>query len=308
LAKVQATRGYDAEVILHGTTYEEAEAHAHRLALERGLTFIHAFDDPAVIAGLGTVGLELCRQAQALDLVVVPVGGGGLIAGIATAVKALRPQARVIGVQVDAAPACVRSLKAKRRVSVRPAPTIADGIAVAQPGQLPLQIIRRTVDDVVEVTNEEIAWAIVLLLERAKLLVEGAGAAAMAALLSGHIAASGKTVVAVLSGGNIDPLLLSRVLDHGLARQGRFLMLGVYLQDVPGQLARLLEVVAQTGANVVEVTHHRRGLDFPPGRVEVQIMVETRDPEHAAVLAQRLQERGYQLSALPPPHRSTCGK
>ncbi|MBI2165351.1 MAG: threonine ammonia-lyase, partial [Chloroflexi bacterium] len=300
IAKVKATQAYGAAVDLFGHSFDEAMRRARELARERGLTLVHAFDDPAVVAGQGTLALELCRQTGDLDLVVVPVGGGGLIAGMATVLKTLLPKVRVIGVQAEAAPAVVHSFAAKEKRSVRPASTIADGIAVGEPGELPWRIMRRYVDDVVAVPEEEIAWAMVLLLERAKLLVEGAGAVGLAALLGGHIATRGQTTAVVLTGGNIDPLLLSRVLDHGLARQGRFLVLWVPLSDVPGQLAGLLSVVAETGANVVEVIHQRRGAYISPGQALVELIVETRDAGHASLLMERLRERGYEpLDALP---------
>lgn len=300
LNKIKATQSYGAEVLLHGDSYDDAETKAHALAAERGLAFLHAFDDHVVIAGQGTLGLELCHQVDDMDTVVVPVGGGGLIAGVATAVKSLRPHVKVIGVQVEAAPAVARSFHAKRRIIVKATPTIADGIAVGKPGVLPLKIMRHCVDDVVTVTEEEVAWAMVLLLERAKLLVEGAGAVGLAALLSGRLATADKKVVTVLSGGNVDSSLLWRVLDNGLARQGRLLLLSIRLRDVPGQLAQLLKVLADTGANVLEVTHHRRGLRIPPGYANVEIVVETRDPEHAALLTQRLEEHNYPFSQLHP--------
>lgn len=295
LTKVAATRAYGAEVILHGTTFDEAQRHARDLADDGGLTLIPAFDDVAVIAGQGVVGLELCRQASEFDVVIVPVGGGGLISGVATAVKALRPGTMVVGAQVDAAPAAARSFDSGRRTRVGPEATLADGVAVGQPGSIPFRIMQRSVDQMVTVTDREVAWAIALLLERTKLLVEGAGAVGLAALLSGQVRAAGKTVAVILSGGNIDPLLLGRVLDHGLARQGRFVLLNIDLPDVPGGLSGALRVVAEAGANVVDIVHHRHGPEVLLGRVRVEIVAETGDHEHVARLAAQLRSAGYEL-------------
>jgi threonine dehydratase len=287
-------------VVLWGDSYEEAHEYGQRLAQERGLTLIHAFDDEEIIAGQGTVGLEICDALDQLDMVLVPVGGGGLIAGVALAVRALHPRASVKGVQAEVAPACAVSLRRGRRLTVKASPTIADGIAVARPGQLTFRIIRELVDEIVTVSEEEIAHAMVMLLERAKLLVEGAGAVGLAALLSGRVQCRGRRAVVILSGGNIDPNLLTRVLGHGLAHAGRYLVLRVVLMDRPGRLARLLEVIARADANVLEVNHHRHGLHLPMGQVQVEVTVETRDAEHATYVAQQLEEGGYLPVQVPP--------
>ena len=297
LTKIAATRAYGAEVVLHGANFSEAERHARAIAEERGRAFIPAFDDRAVIAGQGVVGLELCRQAAGFDQVLVPVGGGGLIAGVATAVKALQPSVKVIGVQVEAAPAAARSFASGRRARTVPLPTIADGVAVGQPGRLSFQVMSRLVDEVVTVTDTDVAWAIALLLERAKLLVEGAGALGLAALLNGVVRGEGKTSAVVLSGGNIDPVLLGRVLDHGLARQGRVATLTVCLQDAPARLSEMLDVVAAAGANVADVTHQRQGPGIPLGHVRAEIVAETADAEHAERLRTRLRSAGFDLIA-----------
>ncbi len=295
MTKVAATRAYGAEVILHGATFDEAQRRARDLAEDQGLTLIPAFDDVTVIAGQGVVGLELCRQAPDFDMVIVPVGGGGLISGIATAVKALRPGTLVVGAQVEAATVAAQSFASGRRTSVTPQPTLADGVAVGQPGAIPLRIMRDSVDEIVTVTDREVAWAIALLLERTKLLVEGAGAVGLAALLSGRVRAAGKTVAVVLSGGNIDPVLLGRILDHGLARQGRFVLLNIILPDAPGGLSRVLRLVADAGANVVDIVHHRHGPEVLLGRVRVEILAETGDQEHVARLTKQIRSAGFDL-------------
>jgi threonine dehydratase len=296
LAKVQATRRFNARVILHGDDFDEALAKALSLAAEEDLVFIPAFDDPRVIAGQGTLGLELLEDCPDLDTVIVPVGGGGLIAGVATAVKAMRPDARVIGVQAAAAPAAALSFQRGRRLHREPAPTIADGVAIAAPGRETLPLIRRYVDELVTVDEEAIAQAIVMLLEDAKLVVEGAGALGVAALLSGAVTAgSGKTVV-VLSGGNIDINMLSTIVQRGLLTENRYLTLRVDFDDRPGLLAELLAVVASTGANVLDVEHLRHEASLPLRAVEVRLLLETRDLDHIEDLTHRISAAGYVLT------------
>ncbi|MBI2855385.1 MAG: threonine ammonia-lyase [Chloroflexi bacterium] len=295
IPKVEATRGYGAEVILRGDSFDQAQRLAQRLARERGLTYIHAFDDPAVIAGQGTIGLELLQQMPDLDTVVVPVGGGGLIAGIALAIKETRPSVAVVGVQATAAAAFADSYRARRRIAVKSGSTVADGIAVGTPGRLTLPLVARYVDDVVTVDEEEITQAMVLLLERSKLLVEGAGAVGLAALLGGKLRATGKKVAVVLSGGNVDPNLVARVLEHGLAHAGRYLVVRVLLEDRPGQLSRLLSIVASAQVNVLDISQLRHGPTIPLGHVEVQLTLETRDYAHAEEVRERLRQGGYAL-------------
>lgn len=295
LAKYQATLGYGASVIRHGATYDDALAHAQALAREHGLIFISGFDDEAVVTGQGTLGLELLEDLPDVQQVVVPVGGGGLIAGIATAIKAVAPQVRVVGVQAQAAPAAYRSFRSGRRLLVRPKPTIADGVAIGQPGRIPLHLMRRYVDDMVTVDEEAISHALVLLLERTKLLVEPAGAVGIAALLSGKIAADGKTTVAVLSGGNVDVALLDRLVEHGLSLAGRYLTLRVRLPDRPGQLARLLDHLAELRVNVREVEHHRAGVSLPVGQVEVRLVLETHNEAHGEQVRATLRSLAYVL-------------
>jgi threonine dehydratase len=297
-AKVEATQNYGAEVMLHGETFDEAMAFAKSTATERGLTLVHAYDDPAVMAGQGTVGLEIVEALADVDAVLVPVGGGGLLAGVALAVKSRVPRARVIGVQSAAAPAWESAFRSRRLAAVVPSATVADGIAVGQPGSQPAEVIWRYADDIVAVPDERITRAMVLLLEWGKLLVEGAGAVGIAALLEGTIPVRGKKVAVLLSGGNLDPTLLARVVDQGLAEAGRFMMLRVVVLDRPGRLAEVLSCIAATEANVVEVNHHRAGLHLPIGHVELEVLLETKNRVHGEQLLEAFRRAGYE--ALPP--------
>ena len=299
LAKIEATRGYGADVILHGDSIEQALHHSQELAQARGLTFIHAFDDAQVIAGQGTLGVEVCQEVKQPATVLVPVGGGGLIAGVALAVKTLSPKSRVIGIQAAAAPAAERSYRRGRRLHVSARTTLADGIAVAQPGRIPWRLIRRYVDGIVTVSEESIAHAQVWLLERAKLLVEGAGAVGVAALLEQRVEITGKDVVVVLSGGNVDMNLLDKILEHGLAEAGRYQAIEVVLLDRPGTLGRLLAVLAQAGVNVLEIEHQRHATHLPLGHALVQITGETRNTAHATEVAQALEKAGYMQTVIP---------
>jgi threonine dehydratase len=295
IAKVAATEGYGARVILHGESFDDALARAREVAAGTGATLIPAFDDPLVILGQGTAGLEILAQAPACDAIVVPVGGGGLIAGIALAVRRVRPRVRVYGVQAAGAAAFARSLARRRIVGLGTPRTIADGIAVRRPGEVTFPIVQHEVEDVVTVDDEEIAAALVLLLERAKLVAEGAGAAALAALLYGRLPLAGKAVVAVVSGGNIDSNILSRLLDKGLAKAGRYLALEVPLADRPGALRDLLAVVAGEQANVISVSHDRLDPRVAVDRVEVALTVEVRDRAHGHRLLRGLAARGYRV-------------
>ncbi len=293
IAKVEATRGYGGEVVLHGDTYEEACDKSIRLAKERRLVSIPAFDDPLIVAGQGTAGLEIAEEMPDADAVLVPVGGGGLAGGIAVAVKSLVPGAQIVGVQVEAAPGVRRSLQEGRPVSVPPGATIAEGIAVGGPGAVTFPLLQRYLDDVLLVDDDEVAQAMVLLMERTKLVVEGAGAAGVAALMSRKIDLSGKRVVAVISGGNVDINMLARVVEHGLMQAGRYYSLTVGLDDKPGQLARLAGLLSETGANVLSVAHHRFGIALPVGRVQVVLLLEVRNRDHAAEVERALQSAGF---------------
>jgi threonine dehydratase len=281
MAKVDATRNYGAETVLAGAGFDEALVEAQARAAETGATFVHAFEDGVVIAGQGTVGLELAEQLPAVETFVLPVGGGGLAAGIAIALRELRPGIRIVGVQAG------KTGKG----------TIADGIHVKQPGTLTMSILDRLLDDLVHVEDEEISEAIVLLLERAKLVVEGAGAASVAALLSGKAGGSGDTCV-LLSGGNIDATLLMSVIRHGLTLAGRYLVVRTRIPDRPGALVELLERVAAGRGNVVSVEHHREGMAVHVAETEVELTIVTRNEEHCAELCDTLSSCGYVLERL----------
>ncbi|GLW07338.1 threonine ammonia-lyase [Microtetraspora sp. NBRC 13810] len=294
LPKVAATRAYGADVIFAGQTVDVALTAAREHAEQTGAVFIHPFDHPHVIAGQGTIGLEILEQLPDVGTIVMAIGGGGLAAGIALAVKSSRPGVRIVGVQAERAAAYPASLAAGHPVMVEPASTMADGIAVGRPGELPFDLIHYLVDSVVTVTEEEISQALVMILERSKLVVEPAGVAGVAALLA-HPHAFEPPVVAVLSGGNIDPLLLSKVLRHGLAAAGRYLAFRVRLADRPGALATLLGRLAELGANVLEVVHERVGSRLHFDEAEVLFQVETKGPAHCDEVLGALRRDGYKL-------------
>lgn len=282
MAKVEATRSYGGATQLVGEGFEEAVAAAREHVARTGATFVHAFEDPRVIAGQGTIGLELAEQAPDAETVLIPVGGGGLAAGIATVLRERRPEIRIVGVL------CQRGL------------TIADGISVKERGELASSILERTLDDVVEVSDEEISEALVLCLERTKLLVEGAGAVGLAALLQGRAGGSGPAAV-VLSGGNIDATTLISVIRHGLTRAGRFLAMRMLIPDRPGELRNVLDVVARGRGNVVSVDHRREGTTRSALQTEVEVVVSTRDEAHCEELLAALREAGYAVERLGPP-------
>jgi threonine dehydratase len=295
LPKVAATRSYGAEVILHGAAVEDALAKACDLAEETGSIFIHPFEHPDVIAGQGTVGLEIAEQCPQARTVVLPVGGGGLAAGVAVAASSVLPQARLIGVQAEAIAPVPGSIAAGRPVAVEPLATMADGIAVAMPGVLTTALLARHGARVLTVNEENISRALLLCLERAKQLVEPAGAAGVAALLEHQPSLFEPPVVVVLSGGNIDPLLLSKVLRHGLSAAGRYLAFRCKLPDRPGALATLLSELAALGANVLDVMHERVTADLRVDEAEVNLHLETRGPEHCDSVISHLRKSGYTL-------------
>ncbi|MFY1697792.1 threonine ammonia-lyase [Solwaraspora sp. WMMA2101] len=295
LPKVAATKRYGAHVEFSGSTVDEALDAAREYADRTGAVLIHPFDHPDVIAGQGTVALEILEQCPQVTTIVTAVGGGGLVSGIAVAVKALRPDVRVIGVQADNAAAFPPSLSAGAPVRLDSMRTIADGIAVGRPGELTFAHVSKLVDEIVTVSEEEISQALLMLLERGKQVVEPAGSAAVAALLSGAVRPATPTV-AVLSGGNIDPLLLLRVIEYGLAAAGRYLRLTIRCGDRPGELAAVLSLIAEQRANVVDVEHQRRSPRLRLGEVEVGLSVETRGPEHSEALVRALRGRGYLVS------------
>lgn len=284
MAKVDATRNYGARVELVGAGFDESVAAAEEFVDSSGATFVHAFEDERVIAGQGTIGLELVEQLSGFGTVVVPIGGGGLAAGVAIALRALKPDVHIVGVQ--AANVCPFAGGTDHRY------TIAEGIAVKQPGTLTSAILGELLDEVVTVTDEQISHSIVLLLERTKLLVEGAGASSVAALLAGKVPGDDEACV-ILSGGNIDPTLLIQVMRHGLTQAGRFLVVRTRFPDRPGELVKLLQLVAEERANVVSVEHHREGMDQPIGQTEVELTLAMRDEAHCDALRATLAERGY---------------
>jgi threonine dehydratase len=299
MAKVQATVGYGAKIELSGVTFDDAQSAAREHAAATGATFVSAFDDDLVIAGQGTVGLEIADPVPDADVVVVPCGGGGLLAGTAVALRALLPGVRVIGVQAAGCPAFVRSVQHGQIEAAARAQTIADGIAVKRPGERTFPLVQRYVDDMVVVTDEEVVEAITLLLERQKLVVEGAGAVGVAALLGGHVReVAGKRVVVVLSGGNIDLPLLQAVVRRGLTVSGRYLVMRTRILDRPGSLMKLLELLAAERVNIVDVVHHREGLDILVTDTDVELTVETRNAEHAQAVLALLAEQGYDATRI----------
>ena len=301
LPKLQATRHYGADVVLRGHSVEEALSAAKDFAVRTGAVFIPPFDHPAVIAGQGTLGLEILDQVPDVETVVVPIGGGGVIAGIALAVKGLAERLgrpiRVIGVQAENAAAYPTSLRAGEPVTVTTKPTIADGIAVARPGELNFPIIRDHVDEIVTVSDDDVARALLVLLERAKLVVEPAGAVGVAAIMAGSVRDTGRTVV-LLSGGNIDPLMMERVITRGLVAASRYIGIRIMLPDRPGQLARVSQVISEAGANVVEVLHTRHGQGLVINEVALDLSIEARGPEHAQEVMKRLREVGFRPELL----------
>ena len=293
MVKVSATRGYGAEVFLVGANYDETCQDALRRCREQGLTFIHPFDDPAVIAGQGTLGIEMLEETDDLDAVILPVGGGGLIAGVACAVKEMQPHIQVIGVQSSKLPSMKAALERNELITLPPNKTIADGIAVRRAGDQTFPLVQKYVDDVVTVDDEEIANAILLLLEKEKTLTEGAGAVAAAAVLSKKLPHRGKKLGVVVSGGNIDVTLLSRIIERGLVQDGRLLRIRIHLPDHPGALQRLATVIADHKANIIETLHDRAYYGVVLGDTVIDITMETRGPEHIAELKSALDQAGY---------------
>ncbi|MBK6469723.1 MAG: threonine ammonia-lyase [Betaproteobacteria bacterium] len=291
MVKVERTRGFGAVVVLHGETFDQARDHALTLAEQEGLDFIHPFDDEAVIAGQGTIGLEMLHAQPELDTLVVAVGGGGLVSGIATAARHLKPGIEIIGVQTSRFPAMVNVVKGTQHP--QGASTIAEGIAVGQPGQITREIIGRLVDDLVLVDEGDIEQAIVMLLEIEKTLVEGAGAAGLAALLKDPARYAGRKVGLVLCGGNIDPLLLAAIIERGMVRAGRLARIRVNARDTPGVLARITAVVAEAGANIDEVHHQRAFSTLSAQSVEVELVLQTRNRAHVAEVVACLAAAGF---------------
>jgi threonine dehydratase len=295
MVKVERTRGFGAEVVLFGETFDQAREHALALAAAQGLSFIHPFDDEAVIAGQGTIGIEMLRAQPELDTLVIAVGGGGLVSGIATAVRALKPGIDLIGVQTSRFPAMVNAVKGTAHA--QGASTIAEGIAVGQPGQITREIIGRLVDDLVLVDEGDIEQAVLMLLEIEKTVVEGAGAAGLAALLKDPARYAGRKVGLVLCGGNIDPLLLAAIIERGMVRAGRLARIRVNARDTPGVLARITAVVAEAGANIDEVHHQRAFSSLSAQNVEVELVLQTRNPAHVGEVIAALRAAGFEAAS-----------
>ncbi|WP_396610718.1 threonine ammonia-lyase [Haloferax sp. S1W] len=299
ISKVKATRRYGGDVVLHGTDYDDAQERAHEIEAEEGRTYVHAFDDEYVMAGQGTIGLEIAEDCPTLDTVVVPIGGGGLISGISTAIKEQYPDARVIGVQADRASSVATSLQKGEIQTLDEVDTIADGIAVRRVGDKTFSVIEERVDEVVTVSDEEIAVALTYLLERSKTLVEGAGAVALAALIFEKFDYDAdEVIVPALCGGNIDMNTLTTVVMRGLVETGRYLKIRTELKDRPGSLEQLIEIVAEERANIYAIRHDRTSRKIAMNATEVEIDLEMRGPEHVETLLAALRERGYDVEVL----------
>jgi threonine dehydratase len=298
LVKATATKEFGAEVVLHGSNYEEACEEAYRIRDEQGMTFIHAFDDPMVIAGQGTLGLEMMEQVPQLEAVIVPIGGGGLISGIGCAIKETNPKIRVVGVQTGRLPSMIAAEAAHHPVTIEAATTIADGIAVRRAGDLTLPLVEKYVDEIVTVDEDEIASAILVLLEREKTLAEGAGAAALAALLQRRTSLDGAYAAVLIGGGNIDVTLLSRIIERGLVQDGRLIRLRIHLLDKPGALAELTTLIAKHQANIMDTVHNRAYYGVHLGGTMIDITMETRGREQVEALLLALTAAGYKHSRV----------
>lgn len=294
IAKLMATKEYGSKVVLSGQSYDEAYIKAEQIKEETKAVFVHAFNDSAIIAGQGTVGLEILEDLPNVNTVVVPIGGGGLISGIALAVKQVKPQIRIIGVQAEGAPSMKNAVTSGEIRESSNVSTIADGIAIKHPGDLTFSIVKELVDDIVLVNDEDIAQAILMMIERNKLTCEGAGAAGIAALLGGEIKGPGK-ILTVITGGNIDIHTLSIIIERGLTKAGRYVRLKTVVVDRPGALQKLLGIVAETKANVISVAHNRILTRVPITQAEVSLDLETRDPEHVENIMKTLSDKGYRV-------------
>jgi len=299
ISKVKATQRYGGRVVLHGTDYNDAQARAHEIEERENRTYVHAFDDEAVMAGQGTIGLEILDQLPEVETVIVPIGGGGLIAGISTAIKTQRPDVRIVGVQAEGAASIAQSLQ-KGEIHTRDSvDTVADGIATRSVGQRPFEVIQKQVDEVVTVSDEEIALALTLLLERSKTLVEGAGAVALSALLEERFEyREDEVIVPALCGGNIDMNVLTTVILGGLVQMGRYLKITTVLKDQPGALQGLIDIIANQQANIYAIHHERTSRELGMSDTEVEIELETHGPQHAAELLAELRSNGYEVEVL----------
>ena len=295
ISKVEATKSYGAEVVLVKGVYDDAYARAVEIQKETGKTFIHPYDDEDVIAGQGTIGLEIMTDLADVDAVVVPIGGGGLVSGVAFAVKSLNPRVKVYGVQAAGAPSMYNSMREHEQLTLDSVSTFADGIAVKHPGDLTYQLCEKYVDEVVTVTDDEIATAILALIEQQKMVSEGAGAVVVAACMFGKIDTKGKKIVCVVSGGNIDVNILSRVISRGLLMEGRLLDVTIALADKPGELTHVSDIIASTGANIISVRHTRSDIDMDINSCFLSLQMETRNKAHADEVKQLLAQSGYQI-------------
>lgn len=293
LSKIQATKGYGANVELHGDVFDEALAYALNLKEETGAPFIHAFDDGAIIAGQGTVGLEIVEQLHDVDAIICPIGGGGLIAGIAIAVKETNPAIKIFGVEALACPSMIQSVKEGKPIIVDSGPTMADGIAVKKPGELPYEIVQQYVDELFTVDEMEIARTMLMLLERNKLLVEASGASSLAALLYKKLPIQNKKVVAVLSGGNVDVNFISSIIKRGMVEAGRFVRFITILHNKPGSLEKVLNVITERQGNIIEISVNDIGENIFPGYAQLSISVETKDQQHIQEIFSSLNNKGY---------------
>ena len=295
LSKIQATKNYGAEIVLEGDVFDDALSYAMELSEKQGLTLVHTFDDDEIIAGQGTIGLEILEQLPDVEAIICPVGGGGLIAGIAVAVKEKNPNVKIYGVEANACPSMTQSLLEKKPITVPSVPTVADGIAVKKPGVRNLEIVQKYVDDIVIVDELEIIRTMFMLLERNKLLVEGSGASSLSALLYEKLNIKGKKIVALLSGGNVDVNFISRIIERGMVEAGRYARFSIIIVDKPGELQRVLTNITEADANVLSVHHTRMGNNIYPGYTEIEIAVETKGHEHIIVLQKALTAKGYRV-------------
>ena len=298
MGKVLATKSYGAEVILKGRSYDDAYEEAKRIQEEKDLVFVHAYEDPFIIAGQGTIGLEVLKENPDIDTMVIAIGGGGLISVISVALKSLKPGIKIIGVQADGAATMAESLKKGKPVHLSEIKTMAEGIAVKQTSSMTFRYIQKYVDEVVTVSDEEIAAAILKLLERTKTLVEGAGATTLAALLYHKMKTQGKNVACLLSGGNLDVTTLSHVIERGLVEEGRMVKLSITLDDKPGALSQLTKIVSELKANIMQVLHDRMVLNLAFGKTKVSLTLETRGAEHIEEIVKSLQKTGYTVDRL----------
>ncbi|MHA1382858.1 MAG: threonine ammonia-lyase [Candidatus Helarchaeota archaeon] len=295
IIKIQAIKRYEAEVIEFGRNFDEAYQKAREIQKKKGMTFIEPFNDEDIIIGQGTIGLEIMKQLSDVDLIVVPIGGGGLISGISLYCKAVNPRVKIIGVQAEGSKTVYNSFKKGKLEIIKTSDTIAEGIAVKRPGTITFDIIKEYVDDVVIVSDEEIANAILMCMERAKLIVEGAGAAPLAAILNNKISVKNKKIVLVLSGGNIDVNLINKIILKGLIKAGRLLKFNTIIKDIPGTLYHLLELIAEEGGNIISIIHDRSKADLLFKEAEIEIKLETRDHSHISKILKKLKDHKYNI-------------